>query len=784
MADRDRGQRKGLGGPSYCSGFERVRRLELVAIKRRWRRQGLPEPLADRLQGIAVSGGGIRSASFSLGAMQQIARAGLLRDVHYLSTVSGGGYMGASLTWYLSRKAGDTPCYGTDSETFPFLGGEAASNRRRGRESTEAPQQDRPPPDGRTIVDFIRQRSSYLVPGRELGLLSAIGIVLRSLMTSLFAYFLLFALLWMLIGAVGFDDWGWIGNVPVMFWAALILAALPLATAIPYSILAPSPFLAKASYWFRRAYQEWIGAWLTWALALSLFGLWYLVVGEWKEGRWLLLTLPLPGGASPEAEAAAGAGALTVGGVLLGLVGKKLADAAPRLLSWLIPILPALALFLLFAGLGTLGAIAADILSSPGFLVAFWETAMIETVRWALIGFALLYLVYANINLTGLHRFYRDRLMETFMPDLGDVHDDKPSSLTSANQAKLFEMFDPACAGPYHLVNANMVMLDSRHARYRSRQSDSFVLAPHYCGSEATGWARTDRWMSEEKKWIIRPIGTMTLATAMAISGAAVNPNTGADGRGITKTAALSALLTILNIRLGHWASSPRRLEPRKPWFGAKDSRPEGNRRPWFEYPPNFLLPGMIKGIFGWRRTERSDWIDLTDGGHFDNIGLYELVRRRVKTIIVIDGTEDLGTSFSSFANAAEKAYIDFAVQLKFEDETGFIKLMRGADPVTDARTKAFQLAERGFAAGTVEYPALKDAAGRVVEPAFTGTIYYLKATLTRGLPEALYSYRADNAAFPWQSTADQFFDEQQFEAYRTLGFALAAQLTAHIKRP
>jgi hypothetical protein len=69
------------------------------------------------------------------------------------------------------------------------------------------------------------------------------------------------------------------------------------------------------------------------------------------------------------------------------------------------------------------------------------------------------------------------------------------------------------------------------------------------------------------------------------------------------------------------------------------------------------------------------------------------------------------------------------------------------------------------------------------VEEGFLGTLYYIKSTLTRDLPEALYSYRADNEAFPAESTADQFFDEQQFEAYRTLGFAIGAQLTAHLTR-
>ena len=758
MAGEEVSEPERPNGPVFCSGFSNVRDLELTAIARRWREQGLSPVDGTKLCGIAISGGGIRSASFSLGVVQKLAHEGIVREAHYLSTVSGGGYTGSSLTWYLSRGVDGRPCYTTERERFPFLGGQAAANRRRDRRRLDQPQQDRPPPDGRTIIDFIRQRSSYLIPGRGLGLLSAFGIVLRSILTSLFAYFLLFTLLWLLLDALGVVNWK-AGPAHLTTWSALVPLVLLVATTILYSIFAPSPWLERFSYRVRRGYQEMIGVWLGWTLALALFGAWLLAVNA------LISAEPRAFGIdAPEA-----AGSATLGGALLGLLRKKLGEAAPRFLSWLLPVLPPLALFLLLAGLGTLGALAADVLANGEKSQLSQNIPPLSPIwLWGGVAFSLLYLLYANINLTGLHRFYRDRLMETFLPDLDDVHHDLPSTETSANSAELWKMFDPRSAGPYHLVNANMVMLDSGTARFRSRKSDSFVLAPHYCGSEATGWARTDQWLADRGPNVIRPVGAMTLATAMAISGAAVNPNTGVGGRGVTKTAAVSALLTILNIRLGHWALSPSKLE-------------EGRRRRPFAFPPNFVFPGLVQGIFGWGRTDRSDWLELTDGGHFDNLGLYELVRRRVRTIYAIDGTEDQDTAFSSFANAAEKIYIDFNVRLSFRDERGFIKLMRGADPEENPLNKAFRLAERGFTVGTVEYPGLRDKDGHEIEKGFIGTIYYIKSTLTKGLPEALYSYRAENPSFPSQSTADQFFDEQQFEAYRTLGFALAAQLTDHL---
>jgi len=752
-------QRDKPRGPAFCSGFTSVRELELRAIRKRWRAQHLPEVAGDRLTGIAVSGGGIRSASFSLGVIQKLASYGILRNVHYLSTVSGGGYMGCSLTWYLSHTFDGRPCYGTERRNFPFLGGEAAANRRKDRAHVDDEQVDHPPPDGRTIIDFIRQRSSYLIPGRGLGLLSAIGIALRSILVSLFGFFFLFALLSMLLIQVGAEERG----PTAAFWGAgLLAAALPL-TALLYSLVAPAPLGAAAGYSLRRAYQRFIGRTLGIALTLALVGLFLMFVPSWADGRPLLFNLDLP----------ALGGSATLGGAVLGFLSKKLADVAPRLFAWLLPVLPPLALILLVFGLGALGWWAATALLDGRVDLFGTEYLFGAAWLWGFVVLAALYLVYASLNLTGLHRFYRDRLMETFMPDLDDVRADEPSSETSANTAELWRMFEPGCAGPYHLVNANVVLLDSDRARYRSRRGDSFVLAPHYCGSEATGWARTDRWLADRGCNLIRPVGPMTLATAMAISGAAVNPNTGADGRGVTRTAAVSALLTILNIRLGYWALSPRKLERK---------RKRKSKRP-FAFPPNFLFPGLFQGVLGFGRTDRSHWLELTDGGHFDNIGLYELVRRRVRTIYLIDGTEDRATTFSSFANAAEKIYIDFNVRLSFKDEKGFIKLMRGADADANPLNKAFQLAERGFTVGTVEYPDLRDEAGEVVERGFLGRLYYIKSTLTRDLPEALYSYRADNEAFPAESTADQFFDEQQFEAYRTLGYSIGAQLTAHLDR-
>ena len=100
------------------------------------------------LAGLALSGGGIRSATFALGVMQALAKAGVLERMDYLSTVSGGGYIGSALTWFLSKYNKDAG-FGLDKENFPF-GHDA------GRERNEKQQK---------MLDWLRQHGKYLTPG-------------------------------------------------------------------------------------------------------------------------------------------------------------------------------------------------------------------------------------------------------------------------------------------------------------------------------------------------------------------------------------------------------------------------------------------------------------------------------------------------------------------------------------------------------------------------------------------------------------------------------------------
>ncbi|HJP33077.1 MAG TPA: hypothetical protein QGF95_21235 [Candidatus Latescibacteria bacterium] len=238
----------------------------------------------------------------------------------------------------------------------------------------------------------------------------------------------------------------------------------------------------------------------------------------------------------------------------------------------------------------------------------------------------------------------------------------------------------------------------------------------------------------------------MTLATAMAISGAAANPNTGVAGGGLMRNRLVSLLMSLLNVRLGYWGSNPRlKMRGR----------------------PNYIVPGL-RGVLGLGLNEEKRAVELTDGGHFENLGIYELVRRQAKLIIVSDGACDFEFGFGDLANATERVRADFGAEIRFDNDRYGLEGLIPGSAGEGTQAEKYKLAQRGFAVGTITY--------RDADP---GTLLYIKSTLTPGLSPDLYGYRSANPTFPDQTTADQWFDEAQFEAYRELGEQLGEQLLA-----
>lgn len=337
---------------------------------------------------------------------------------------------------------------------------------------------------------------------------------------------------------------------------------------------------------------------------------------------------------------------------------------------------------------------------------------------------------------------YRNRLMETFLPGARSIEQNQWRPAFDANSAHLDTMCGEQTAGPYHLINSNVILVGSRHSRFRGRGGDSFLLSPLYCGSDATGWRGTDEWMQ----------GRMTLASAMAVSGAAANPGAAVDGAGVTRSGMVSALMSVLGLRLGYWAHNPNPV------------------RGTTTRPPNYLRPGLLRGVLGRKLNEEEAYVELSDGGHFENLGVYELLRRRVDVIVASDASCDPDYAFDSLGNAIERVRVDFGIDVDFTDPDFDLDGLR---PGSAAEGDAGDLptARRGFAVGTIRYP---DPAGALEK---LGVLIYVKPALIAAIPPDVLRFRSVHPDFPHQTTADQFFDEHEVEAYRELGYRIVREL-------
>jgi hypothetical protein len=205
----------------------------------------------------------------------------------------------------------------------------------------------------------------------------------------------------------------------------------------------------------------------------------------------------------------------------------------------------------------------------------------------------------------------------------------------------------------------------------------------------------------------------------------------------------LTFLMALMNIRLGYWLPNPRLLSP--------------SYRTWSRHPLSILLAQvgpsyLLREMAGWIGS-RSRNINLTDGGHLDNLGLYELVRRRCKYIIVSDATADAEMSFSDLAHAIRLIQIDMGIKID-------VRL----DFLVGAGEK--RLSGVHCAIGTIHYTDDE-----------TGELLYIKSSVTGDENVYVSEYRARYALFPHETTLDQFFDEVQFETYRSLGMHVGERL-------
>jgi hypothetical protein len=354
-----------------------------------------------------------------------------------------------------------------------------------------------------------------------------------------------------------------------------------------------------------------------------------------------------------------------------------------------------------------------------------------------------------NINRFSLHAVYRNRLVRAY---LGATRQrrcpDKFTGFDDEDNLPAHVLWPPkACAdgrntfGLFHVVNITLNVVQSKRLAWQQRKAESFTVSALHSGAAYKGYRSSLEYAGPQK-----PFG-ISLGTAMAISGAAASPN-----MGYHSSPSVTLLLALFNVRLGWWLGNPG-IE------GEATYKDEG--------PATAIVP-LVQETFG-LTTDDKPYVYLSDGGHFENLGLYEMVRRRCRFILVIDAGCDPKFAFEDLGNAVRKIFIDLGIRITFT----------GLDTLKN-RPTAKQLKQAGgnipyHAVGTIHFGEAdgEELDGKKCED---GTILYIKPAVhgTDHEGAGVRSYATANKTFPHETTADQWFTEAQFESYRSLGLDIA----------
>lgn len=492
--------------------------------------------------------------------------------------------------------------------------------------------------------------------------------------------------------------------------------------------------------WWARSGGWWIRASLCWAAGFVLV----IHVPQWVLGL--------------QAFNAAGAGALLTGGGLWGAVigfigywsrnGQAVTGGVRRIANAIgsrVLDLAAIAfiLALLVAICIAIFRVLASLDAAPGYEPDYAQQILRSGWHATALFVALFFLghvfaVIVGVNTFSLHSMYGNRLVRAYFGAARAGQERNPDAFTgfdNADNVSMTELRARDAQGvprlfPVINLALNLGAPSGERLEWQQRKAASFSVTPLHSGSADLGYAPSADYAGPKDRGI-------SLARAMTISGAAASSN-----MGYHSSAPVAMVMTLFNVRLGWWlpntACAGRRIRNRgEPRQGA--------------------LRLLLMEALG-QTTNDKPWVYLSDGGHFENLGLYEMVRRRCRRILVIDCGADPQYTHGDLEDAIRKIRVDFGISVEFP--------------------KGSFDAPRRHTVGTIRY-ADADPGGK------DGLICVIKPALFGGEPLDVRNYAAasrkrDGAnAFPQQSTADQFFDEAQFESYRMLGYFMLTRAFA-----
>ena len=359
-----------------------------------------------------------------------------------------------------------------------------------------------------------------------------------------------------------------------------------------------------------------------------------------------------------------------------------------------------------------------------------------------------------DINEFSMHAFYRNRLARCYLgasniprhpnPFTGFDEADTNVAVSDLLPAKGYN-------APFPIFCAAVNLTFAGDPGWQQRKAASFAFTPLYSGYDVP-WTSARDYTNLRFHGFVEtanyayPNPGVHINTAAAISGAALSPNTGYH-----TSAATAFLLTVFSLRLGWWLRNPRVLNE----DGTKLGLPDGSRtdrKLEMLYPrpsPHCSLLSLMRELIC-HTNDTSNYIYLSDGGHFDNTGLYELVRRRCRYIVICDSEDDAELKFGGIGMAIRKCRIDFGVDIALD--------IRPLQQVKDSEYSAAHCV-----VGAVRYPEGAQGVG-----------IYIKSSLTGDEPADVLNYKKEHSSFPHDTTLNQRFTESMFESYRELGHHVA----------
>ena len=321
---------------------------------------------------------------------------------------------------------------------------------------------------------------------------------------------------------------------------------------------------------------------------------------------------------------------------------------------------------------------------------------------------------FINVNTFSLHAMYRDRLVSAFLAASRVQGDRHPHPFTGFDPDDDIRLKDLRGGRPFHVINAALNLVKGRQLAWQERRAESFTISRLHCGSWHLGYRPSPNYGDG-----------ISLGTALTISGAAANPNMGYHSSPI-----VGFLMTLFNVRLGWWLGNPG---------------PPGAYT-WQRGGPRYAVAPLFFEATG-NTTDSYSYVNLSDGGHFENLGLYEMVLRRCKYILVVDAGQDPDYVFEDLGNAIRKIRIDLGIPIE----------------ITVVSPKKSERPINRCAVGTIRYSV-------VDELGTDGSLIYVKPMLSGDEPPDVLNYAAAHPEFPHESTTDQWFSESQLESYRLLG--------------